>query len=61
MTTLNCEPSYFNEREGFEFGQVRVGEVENVLLSINNDTPPGIDNLDGKLLRMVSDFIAPPI
>ena len=30
------------------------------LLSINNDKP-GIDNLDGKLLRMVADSIATPI
>jgi hypothetical protein len=31
------------------------------LLSINNDKPPGIDNLDGKLLRTVADSIATPI
>ena len=37
-----------------------MGEVEKLLLSINNDKP-GIDNLDGKLLRMVADSIAPPI
>ena len=30
-------------------------------LSINNDKHPGIDNLDGKLLRMVTDSIASPI
>jgi hypothetical protein len=48
---------------GFAFGQVSVGEVEELLLSINNDKPPfiGIDNLDGKLLRMVADCIATPI
>ena len=40
---------------------VSVGEVERLLLSINNDKPPGIDNLDGKLLRMVADSIATPI
>jgi hypothetical protein len=38
-----------------------VGEVEKLLLSINNDKPPGIDNLDGKLLRMVADSLATPI
>ena len=27
------------------------------MLSINNDQPPGIDNLDGKLLRMVADSV----
>ena len=31
------------------------------MLSINNDTPPGIDNLDGKLLRMVAYSMATPI
>ena len=45
----------------FEFCKVSVGEVEKLLLSINNDKPPGIDNLDGKLLRMVADSIATPI
>ena len=38
-----------------------MGEVEKLLLSINNDKPPGIDILDGKLLRMVADSIATPI
>ena len=45
----------------FEFWKVSVREVERLLLSINNDKPPGIDNLDGKLLRMVADSIATPI
>jgi hypothetical protein len=31
------------------------------LLSINNDKPPGSDNLDGKLLRIIVDDIATPI
>ena len=31
------------------------------MLLIDNDNPPGIDNLDGKLLRMVADSIATPI
>ena len=31
------------------------------LLSINNDKPPGIDNLEWKLLRMVADSIATTI
>ena len=50
------------EKHGkFEFCKVSVGEVEKLLLSINNDKPPGINNLDGKLLRMVADTIATPI
>jgi hypothetical protein len=35
--------------------------VEQILLLINNDKTPGIDNLDGKLLRMVADSIATSI
>jgi hypothetical protein len=31
---------------------------ESLLLLINNDKPSGIDNLDGKLLRMVADSIS---
>lgn len=30
----------------FEFGQVSAGEVEKLWLSISNDKPPGIDNLN---------------
>ena len=45
----------------FSFCKVSVGEVGKLLLTINNDKPPGIDNLDGKLLRMVADSIATPI
>jgi hypothetical protein len=33
----------------FVYGQVSVGEVEKLLLTINNDEPPGTDNFDGKL------------
>jgi hypothetical protein len=35
--------------------------VNKLLLSINNDKPPGSDNLDGKLLRIIADDIATPI
>jgi hypothetical protein len=38
-----------------------VEEVGEVLLSFNNDKPPGSDNLDGKLLRIVVNDIATPI
>ena len=37
-----------------------MGKVDELLLSINNDKPHGIDNLDGMLLRMVADSIATP-
>ena len=31
------------------------------MLAIHNDKPPGIDNLDGKLLRMVEYCIVTPV
>jgi hypothetical protein len=40
---------------------VIVEDVKKYLLSINNNKPPGSDNLDGKLLRMIVDNIATPI
>ena len=45
----------------FEFLKVIVEDVKEYLLSINNNKPPGSDNLDGKLLRMIVDNIAAPI
>lgn len=45
----------------FKFGQVSLGDVEKLLLSINKYKSRGIDNLDGKLLRMVAECIATPI
>ena len=45
----------------FKFCKVSVDEVKNLLLPINNDKPPGSDNLDGKLLRIIADDIATPI
>ena len=44
----------------FEFLQVSVEEVKQVLLSINNGKPAGSENLDGKL-RILRDNIATPI
>ena len=50
----NSEPSYSSIKNlimkekhcKFEFCKVSVGEVDKLLLSINNDKPPGIDNLN---------------
>ena len=42
----------------FEFCKVSVEEVKKVLLSINNDKPPGSANLDGNLLRIIADDMA---
>jgi hypothetical protein len=44
-----------------EIRKVHVVEVKKLLLSINNDKPPGSDNLDGNLLRIIADYIATPI
>ena len=43
----------------FEFRNVSVEEVKQ--LSINNDKPPGSDNSNGKLLRIIADDIDSPI
>ena len=45
----------------FEFHKVSVEEVKQLLLSINNDKPPVSDNLDGKLLRIITNDIDTPI
>jgi hypothetical protein len=45
----------------FEFHKVGVEEVNLFLLSINKDKPPGTDNLDGKLLRLVVEYIVTPV
>ena len=45
----------------FDSCKVFVEEVKRLLLSINNDKPPGYDNLDGKLLRIIADDIATAI
>jgi hypothetical protein len=44
----------------FEICKVSVDEVNKLLLSINDDKPPGSDNLDGKLLKIIADDIATP-
>lgn len=68
MTKLNSESSYLciddlimKENDCcFEFGQFCAKEEEKQLLSINNDKPPGINNLNGEILRMVADCITTP-
>lgn len=69
MPTSYCESNYLciseeimNDKNcSFKFREVTREEVKQLLLSINNDKPPGTDNLDGKLLRMVADHIATSI
>jgi hypothetical protein len=41
----------------FEFRKVSGVELNKLLLSINYGKPPGSDNLDVKLLRMITDDI----
>ena len=45
----------------FVFQTIQVDKVKTLLSSINGEKPSGLDNLDGKLLGMVSGSIALPI
>jgi hypothetical protein len=51
------EPIIKDKNCTFEFHKVSVEEVKK-LLAINNDKPLGYDNLDGKLQRIIADYIA---
>uniref|UniRef100_A0A0E9TAR8 Uncharacterized protein n=1 Tax=Anguilla anguilla TaxID=7936 RepID=A0A0E9TAR8_ANGAN len=42
----------------FEFGPVNTAKVEELLLSIQNEKPSGMDNLDGKLLKISTHLVA---
>ncbi len=44
----------------FNFDTVNISRIENMLRNCK-DKPPGIDGLDGKLLKMVANLIAPVI
>ena len=57
LTDQILKNKYYN----FKFRKVSVEEVKQLLMSINNNKPPGYDNLDGKLLRIKADDIATPI
>ncbi|CDQ66726.1 unnamed protein product [Oncorhynchus mykiss] len=54
-----CDQIMKDKNCTFEFRKVSVEEVKKLLLSIINDKPPGSDNLDGKLLRIIADFATP--
>ena len=45
----------------FKICKISVEEARKVLLSINNDKPPGSDNLDEIFLRIIADNVAIPI
>ena len=45
----------------FDFCKVSLEEVKKILFSIQIDKPPGSDNLDRKLTRIIADDIATPI
>ena len=60
--------NYFNDYFIGKVGKLRQEmpttnseQLYSCIKKFNNEKPPGIDNLDGKLLRMVADFIATPI
>lgn len=44
----------------FKFDRVNISEVENRIWTYRNK-PPGVDGLDGKLLKLVADLVAPAI
>ena len=44
----------------FKFDKVGIETVEDMLRTCKNE-PPGIDNLDSKLLKLVTEETAPPI
>lgn len=44
----------------FKFERVSISKVEN-MIRICKNKPPGVDGLDGKLLKMVADLVAPAI
>ena len=50
-----------NKHCNFEFCNASAEKVKKLLLSINNEEPPGSGNLDGKLLRIIVDNTANPI
>lgn len=51
----------FGKNCAFEFCNITVEEVKKLLLSIDTEKPPGIDNWDGKLLKTVADHVATPV
>jgi hypothetical protein len=55
MPAKNTDQIMKDKNCHFELRKLSVEEVKKILLSINNDKPPGSDNMDGKLLRIVAD------
>lgn len=47
--TCNIVNSIMRDKTCFAFDMVNHEAVEQMLLSLSDDTSPGIDNLDGKL------------
>jgi hypothetical protein len=52
---------YYEKHCSFAIRKESVERWKKIWLSINNDKPPGSDNLDEKLLRITADDIATPI
>jgi hypothetical protein len=57
---INGKTNHVRKALKVEFCKVTMGDLGKLLL-INNDKPPGIDNVDGKILRMVAGSIATPV
>ena len=50
-----------NKQCVFKFQPIENDEVERLLAGLQNDKPAGMDNIDGRLLKVVSNIIALPI
>lgn len=58
---MYTEKKMKNKNCSFEFCKVTVEKVQKLFLSIKTEKLPRIDNLDGKLLKLVAGDIATPI
>ena len=50
-----------NKQCVFKFQKIQNDDVKKLLDGLNNDKPAGMDNVDGRLLKVVSNIIALPI
>lgn len=50
-----------NKQCVFKFQPIEIDKVEKLLDGLNNDKPAGMDNVDGRLLKVVSNIISLPI
>ena len=69
MNTSNCKISeelikkliMTNKNCVFNFKPVLVEDVRKLMASVKSDKQFGMDNLDGRLIRLTADYIAEPV